>query len=773
MSDFSFDADAPAAPSTPRLAVVPEFGSRGLDRRGGGAHETSDVEVHLIDYVKVLYKRRWVGMTAFLLIVGSVTVYTFTATPIFEAKTRLLIETENQNVVSFKAVVDEDQTKLDYYQTQYNILQSRALARRTVDELKLWTIQPFGGAANNGFSLKAAVLGAPAAAIGLISRTFGGGDEKPDANAIPDADETADQSRAIDTFLAHLTVAPIRNSRLVDLKYELTDAALATRVVNALAKNYIEQSLEYKFVASKEASDWLGQRLGEQRKQVEDAETKLQRYREQNDAISLKDRENIVVQKLSDLTTAVTQAKTERFQKEALYNQLQSLRGNAAQLDTFPAILANAFIQQQKVELAQLQTQAAQLGEKLGPNHPDMVKVRSAIQLSQAKLDGEIGKVVQAVKNEYLTALAKENSLAGALNAQKGDALAMNRKAIDYGVLDREVQSSRQLYDSLLQRAKETGVSTELKTSNIRVVDRAEKPLKPVSPQKAMNLLLGLLGGTVFACGLVFFFEYMDSRIKTPDEIKVHLGLPHLGLLPALSRKAEDAYPLVNNGVPPNFSEAFRGIRTNVLFSSAQEGSRSIVVTSTAPGEGKSMVASNLAISLAQAGQRVLLIDADMRKPKSHEIFAITQEPGLSNVLVGNAKASESVRKSTVSGLWVLPAGRIPPNPAELVGSPRFRDFIASLKDHFDWVIIDTPPVMAVTDAAVIAHHASGVLFVIGAEMTSRHAAKRALDQLEQANARFVGAVLNRVDLENHGYYYSQYYRREYADYYQKVGAAS
>jgi len=267
----------------------------------------------------------------------------------------------------------------------------------------------------------------------------------------------------------------------------------------------------------------------------------------------------------------------------------------------------------------------------------------------------------------------------------------------------------------------------------------------------------------------VFFFEYLDSRIKTPDEIKMHLGLPHLGLLPALGRKAEEAYPLLNNGVPPNFSEAFRGIRTNVLFSSAQEGSRSIVVTSTAPGEGKSMVASNLAISLAQAGQRVLLIDADMRKPKSQDIFGIAQEPGLSNVLVGNAKASESVRKSMVSGLWVLPAGRIPPNPAELLGSARFRDFVTSLKDHFDWVIVDSPPVMAVTDASLIAHLASGVVFVVGSEMTSRHAAKRALDQLEHANAKFVGAVLNRVDLKHNAYYYSQYYRREYTAYYEST----
>jgi capsular exopolysaccharide synthesis family protein len=237
--------------------------------------------------------------------------------------------------------------------------------------------------------------------------------------------------------------------------------------------------------------------------------------------------------------------------------------------------------------------------------------------------------------------------------------------------------------------------------------------------------------------------------------------------LPALDQK-DGKYPLLSGGVPANFSEAFRALRTNVLFSSAEEGARSLVVTSTGPGEGKSMVASNLAISLAQAGQRVLLIDADMRKPKAHEIFSCGQEPGLSNVMVGSGKASDAVKKTKTTGLWVMAAGRIPPNPAELLGSARFRDLVGSLKAHFDWIIIDTPPVMAVTDAVLVAHRASGVLFVVGSEMTSRHAAKRALEQLEQAQTRFVGAVLNRVDLKRNAYYYSHYYRREYSEYYQK-----
>jgi capsular exopolysaccharide synthesis family protein len=323
------------------------------------------------------------------------------------------------------------------------------------------------------------------------------------------------------------------------------------------------------------------------------------------------------------------------------------------------------------------------------------------------------------------------------------------------------------MYQSLMQRAKETGVSSELKTSNIRIVDQAERPITPVSPRRALNLTLAILGGVVLAFALAFFFEYVDSRIKSPDEIRVHLGLPSLGMIPVVDPKVgKGLEPLISNGVPPNFAEAFRGLRTNVLFSSAVEGARNLVITSTGPGEGKTMVAANLAIGLAQAGQRVLLVDADMRRPRVHEVFRQKQEPGLSNLMVGHTVPSACIRKSNVQGLWLLTGGRIPPNPAELLGSRRFKDFIQSLGDHFDSVIIDSPPAMAVTDAAVAASVATGIVFVVGSEMTSRHAAKTALQQLQSGRAPFLGVVLNRVDFERNAYYYSHYYRREYAQYY-------
>ena len=714
-------------------------------------------QAHLFDYLRALYRHRWTAASAFVVIVVAVTIYTFSATPVFEGRVQLLIEPENPNVISFKEVVEVDKATNEYYTTQYSILKSRALAKRTIGLLNLWEAPDFSRAPST------------AGAAWWDPRTWVAGSRAaaPVQGSAAGTTETARQSRMIDSFLARLTVAPIRNSRLVDVRYKSTDPAMAANVANTLARAYIEQNLEFKFMSSKEASDWLGQQLAEQRKKVEDSETALQRYREKGDAIALEDRQNIVVQRLSDLNQAVTKARTDRIEKEAVYRQLEGIQANRAALDTFPAIMSNSFIQQLKSQLADLQRQQAQLADRLGEKHPEMIKIASAIQSTEDKLQAEIYKVVQAVKNEFLSAQSQERTLSAALDAQKNDALALNRTGIEYGVLAREAESNKQIYQSLLQRTKETSISGALKTSNIRIVDTAEVPRSPIYPKKRNNLLLGLLGGALGAIALGLFMEYLDHSVKSPDEIKNYLGIPFLGLVPSvrmteLSQGGSGGH----DGIPLQFAEAFRTIRTNVMFSVPEEKHRTIVVTSTAPSEGKSLVASNLSMALAQAGNRVLLIDGDLRKPRMHAIFGQKQSPGLCNLIVGSAKGGESVWRTRVPNLWVLPAGPQPPNPAELLGSRRFRDILESVRAHFDWVIIDSPPVMAVTDSSVIAHAAGAVVFVIRADKTNRRAVREALEQLTRAKVAILGGVLNMVDINRNPYYYSHYYRREYRNYY-------
>jgi succinoglycan biosynthesis transport protein ExoP len=759
------DADARFADPPPATQGATPAGYGGY---GAGYGAASSDEFHLLDYLRVLHKRRWTALTAFLLVFGAVTVYTFTATPIFSARTQILIENENPNVVKFEEVYDQNKATNDYYQTQYRILQSRLLARRTLDAEKLWEHPLFAGSDDSsGASLNPIVWAA--AGVKFVQGFFVA---PPQVEAeAPDAAENATQSRIIDLFLAGVTVTPVRNSRLVDVSYRSSEAALSSRVANALAKQYIEQNLEFKFLATKEATDFLNERTAEQRQNLEKSEQALQQYREKTGAMALEDRQNIVVQRLSDLNAAVTRARTERIEKESVYNQIRAIQSDRAAVDTFPAILNNAFIQQLKGQLNEQQRVKAQLAEKLGARHPDMVKADSAIETTETRINAEVQKVVQALRNDYLAAQSNERSLQASLDQQRAEAQELNRASIQYGVLQRDATSNQTMFSGLLERSRETGISGELKTSNIRVVDQAETPRKPTSPNKVNNLALALFGGAFLGIGLAFFFEYLDGRIKQPDEIKAQLGLPFLGMIPAFNPKETTGPPLIGNGMPNEFSEAFRGIRTSILFSSADAGSKTLVVTSTGPGEGKSVVSANIAMSLALAGQRVLLIDADMRRPKTHELFGVALEPGLSNVMVGDAKASETVRRTLTPNLWLLAAGKHPPNPAELLGSKRFKDFMATLGEHFDWIIIDSPPVMAVTDASIIAHSANGVVFVVGAEMTSRGAAKAALEQLDAVKAKYVGGILNRVDVHRNPYYYARHYRREYSNYYTKPGA--
>ena len=733
------------------------------------ANETDDqlpADAGLTRYARALYRQRWIALTTFVVVVTCAALQTFTTVPVYEASSQLLIKADRGKVLTFEDVVQQDSARYDYAETQYRLLRSRALARRTLTALDMWDRPPFGEAATPRATVPRRSFLSIRRDVGEAVRTVMQA-LQPDPPAFEPAaaDEKKEESAAIDRLLAGLTISPIRSSQLVDVKYRSSDPRLAARVVNELVRQYIAQAEDDRGRLSQDATGWLTKQLATQRAQLETSELTLQKYREENDAVALDSPQNIVVQKLADLNGAVTRAKMDRIEKEAKYNQLVYIRDNGGDLDSFPAILASTYIQELKSELSTRQAERQQLRQRFGEKHPAMVKLATAIDAAQAKLHVEIANVIEAVRNEFLAAASQERSLTEALNSQKSTALAQNRKEIEYGVLQREVTTNRQIYEGLLQRAKEAGISGELQASNIRVVDEAEVPRTPVLPHHRSDLMFGLAVAIALAISFAIGLEQLDNRIKTPDEIATHLKLPCLGLVPRLSLKKLNGAPLINNGVPANFSEAFKGVRSNVQFSSVHEGSRSLVVASTGPSEGKTLVSTNLAIALAQMGQRVILIDADMRRPTVHEMLGESQEPGLSNVLVGNADPSSVVRRSSVPGLWVLPAGRIPPNPAELLASARFRVFLTKLGEKFDWVILDSPPVMAVTDASVLAHSANGVIFVVGAEMVARGAAQVAVRQLVAAEGKLLGAVLNRVNLDGNRYYYANYYRREYASY--------
>ena len=726
-------------------------------------------EWHFSDLLSVLYKRRWVAITTFLAVVTAVTVHTLRTTPIYEAHAQLLAADRPSTVV-VQGVAEQQNDQRGYLETQYRLLQSRSLARRVIDELNLWN------AADLTPTKEENSTGVSEFLTGWQSRPTSPPPTTPDASEPSSAPketalgETPTESRTIDALLSHLRIEPVRNTRIVEVTYEAPNPVFAARVVNTLTSAYIKQHVEVRSSASQEVSTWLTNQLAEQRQKMEASELALQQYRERENSLSLEAGQNIVVQRLNALNSTVTQAKTDRIAVEALYRQLAASQDDRGALETFPQIRSNGVVQQLKEQLATLQRERMQLSSSLGAKHPDMVRVNTAIEAGERELASEIAKTVESVRKEYLAALSREKELTAALETQKGSALALNRQAVDYGVLLREAESNRQLYQSLLQRTNETAaasdLSNDLRSSDIEVVDAAEVPRAPVGPNTRTNLLLGLLLGSVMAIGMAVLLEAFDTRIQTPADVKRALRLPFLGMLPHVSSRAlKGSAPLLSTGVPAVYAEACRSLRTNVIASAGGKGSRSLLVTSAAPGDGKSIVAVNLAVALGRSGRRVLIVDADLRRPTLHRLLGRKQHPGLSEVLVGTRKPSEAVVATRCSGVWLLASGWCPANPSELLGSRRFKEFLDKLGEYFDWVIIDSPPVMAVTDAAVVAHLTSGVLFVVNARRTRRKVAQAALDRLESAGASFAGAVLNSITLERDHYYNAHSYIPFYGDY--------
>lgn len=726
---------------------------------------------HLLDYVRVVYRRRRLAGAAFLLVFLSAFIWAVTATPRYRATARLQIETQPPAVLNFREVTSERRLALrsEYYRTQYEILRSRSLARTTMDRLGLWNEPaPGTGGRGGGFNPVAWATGTVRRAVSFPLRFFSSLFASPPPARV--SDETRAESVAIDRFLARLRVVPVRDSRIVDVTFTARNPNRSAEVANALARAYIDQDLAFRRQSSRDAFDWLRQRIAEQRQEVEASELALQRYREDNDAVSLDERHNVVTQELADLNAAATRAATVRIDREARYREMQSAQDDPAAIDRFPEVLGNAFIQQQKLRLSELRSRESELAEELGDLHPDLIGIRSAIEDTEVGLRAEIAKIVASVRTDFEIAQSQEQELRAALERQRAAALALNHTGIEYGVLAREAESARGIYETLLQRADETGITSELQTSAIRIVDEAEVPLRPSSPRRGRTVLSGFAAGTLAAVGLVFFIDYLDNRLRTPDDVRAVLGRPYLGMLPAVPAGASGQPPFgVDESPPESFASAMRAIRTSLFFSSAEEGCRSVVITSAEPGEGKSVLAFQLAVAIAATGQRTLLVDADLRRPRMHAFCRRDRAPGLSDLLVGQARAEAAIGETDLPGLSVLTAGGESPAPTELLASARFADEWASLRERFDWLVIDTPPVQPIADAVIVASGASEVVFVVDAEGTNRRAAAAALDRLAQVGARVAGVVLNRVDVEGHPYYYSQYYRRDYRRYYQRA----
>jgi capsular exopolysaccharide synthesis family protein len=402
-----------------------------------------------------------------------------------------------------------------------------------------------------------------------------------------------------------------------------------------------------------------------------------------------------------------------------------------------------------------------------------MVRVRSDIRAAEERLAAEGQAYLRTLQTEIQAVRDQEETLIASLETTKRETLDSNAAAVEFAVLKREVDSNKQMLQSLLARSKETGLETELKASNVRIVERAEVPGGPIVPRRGRNYQIALVVGLALGIGLALLFEHMDNTLKTPEDVKTALGLPFLGMVPEVVPKAGASRPIImKNTEVSAVSDSYRILRTNLLFSRPDSQGGVFLVSSASPGEGKTTTVANLAASLAQNGGKVLAIDADLRRPTMHQLFGVSKVPGLTDLIVGGCQASAAIKTTRFKELQTIPCGYIPPNPTELLGSASLREVIRALRSHYDWVLIDTPPILAMADTPVLAPFVDGAILVVGAEQSSRTAVQRAVDQILSVGGKITGVVLNKVNLERNSYYYGQYYGEYYRSYYADGGTA-
>ena len=700
-------------------------------------------------HVAVLHKRRILILACPVASMLVATLYNYTTRPLYQANCQILIEHDIPNVLPTKEVMEFAPGGTDYYQTQYQLLKGRSLAEAVVQKLNL----------QHNSEFQTGPLMSP---WERFQRRFLGRGANP-----PVGTDGMPLSPVVAAFQSRLTIEPLAGSRLVNLRFVAYDPTLAAQVVNSLALLYIEQSLDFRYTTSSEATGWLSERQQEQKRKVEEAERALQDYSEREGLVNFEEKQSLVEQKLQTFAAAAMNARTERITKEALYNQMRTLP--LSQLESVSLVASSPTVQPLREHLAELKRQQSELSESLGEKHPDIIKVNDEIRGTEEKLRSEIQFIQRSVESDYRASLQQESSLEANLNAAKQEALEVNRKAIEFGVLKREVDSNQQLFRDLTNRTKQTGLESQLTSTNIRVVEKAEVPRGPIAPLRSRVYGYALLIGIALGVGLAVVFEQLDNTLKTPEDVKRLLGLPFLGMVPdGTVRAGKTPRTTLATARGSAAAEAYRVLRTNLMFTSAETSGRVLLVSSTNPGEGKTTTVTNLAAALAQNGARVLAVDADLRRPTVHQHFGILKTPGLSDLIVGKCKPSDAIQSTRFRGLQVLPCGYIPPNPAELLGSAAMKEIITAFRSHYEWVLIDTPPILAMADTPVLCPIVDGIILVIAAEASSRHAIQRAIDQVGAVGGKLTGIVLNKVNLERNAYYYGQYYGEYYRSYYSQ-----
>jgi len=746
--------------------------SQGTDLgRPSGPRLYSDLppqESAIGESLRILLKRKWVVVVCLVTIFSVVAIASLKMTPVYEAGGTIEINKPDatlnfQNSATF-SVDYFDPTELE---TELKILQSDLLATQVIRELNLDRRPEIGGEAPP-----------PSAAVDLA----------PD----PLQGDPARASAMVGSFKGNLRVSLSPNTRIIEVHYRNPDPQMAATIVNTLMQTYVENNFKARFESTMQASDWLQKQLVDLQMKVETSQEKLVRYQKEHEILGTDEKQNIITEKLDELNKELTAAESERMDKEALYRLVESgdpdaIASSAGGLTDSSGSgggqSASQLLESLRGKQADLRIQAAELNTQFGPAYPKLTQLNNQLKEIDTQIQAEMKKIASKIRGQYTTAVQRENMLRDALERQKQEANKLNESAIQYTLLKRDVDTNRQLYEGLLQKMKEAGVSAGLKSNNFRIVDNARPPQAPIEPNIPRNLMFAVVLGLASGIGLAFLLEGLDNTVRTTEQAQMISGLASLGMIPLGSKSAreganpkrlviatsKEAVELVTQVRPQSqMAESYRALRTSLLLSNLGSPPKVVMVTSALPQEGKTTTSINTAVVLAQKGVRVLLIDADMRRPSIHKTLGMGPHSGLSNVLTGSIPLEQAITNTAVlPNLFVLPAGTPPPNPAELLASSNMREVLAQLQQQYDHIVIDTPPTLSVTDAVVLSPRADAVVLVIRSGQTTKQALRRSRDVLVQVNAKVVGVLLNAVDLSSPDYYYYYEYQGKYARYYR------
>jgi capsular exopolysaccharide synthesis family protein len=680
----------------------------------------------------------------------------FSMEPVYRASASIELESSLSNVVAVEDVYSLDTRNYNYTQTQFEILKSRNLAERVVRRLNLHEHEVFlpeeGEDDEPAFSLRS-----------LLPISL----QEPPVQLSAEEEEELTIQAVTDAVVAGLKISPVRSSYIVYLSYESTDKRLAASVINAIAEEFIANNLENRLEGTLQATDWLDVRLEKLKENLSVSEQALQAFRDQQGLVSVEGITGLGNSELAILSQRLGDARRQRIEAQNIREEVRGM-GNASteELMTLPAVLEHQLIRELKQEQTKLQRKVAELGKRYGHKHPKMIAANSDLAASNEDLGREVRKVVSGISREYEMALRNEQQLQATWEVSKSDLQEFNRVEFKLKELQREVDTDRQLYDIFFTRIKSVSETGGFEKPHARIVDRAMVPNWPVKPNKRLSLMLALILGIMLGCGIAILLDVLDNTIKNPDDVQDKLGAPLLGSVPKQKVDKAGQFEQIWQSSQSQYAEAIRTIRTGVVLSGLDDPAKVIVVTSTVAGEGKSTTALNLGAALGQM-ETTLVIGADLRRPSlASRCNLEPNHSGLSHFVSGTEELEGCIEKVDELGIYVMPAGIIPPNPLEMISSKKFAEALETLKPRFDRIVIDSAPVQAVSDALILASYADSVIYVVKADSTSATAAQRGIASIVASNKPLTGVVLNQFDAKKADKYYyggGKYY--QYSDY--------